>query len=594
VRVDEKPEVRKAGGVYYTPQYIVKYIVENTIGKMIAGKTPEQIAKLRFADISCGSGSFLLEVFDTLLDYHLRYYNANPSKTRKDDCVEHDGVLHLSLKKRREILLNNVYGVDIDAQAVEVAQLSLYLKLLEEETIGTTHDYQQEFHQTLLPSLSKNIVCGNSLIGTDILTSGLFPGEEERKLNAMDFEARFPEIMRDGGFDAIVGNPPYGAEFTFAGKIYFQSRYVYRKGKPETYIYFMERGLKILKNGGKLGFITPNAWLTNFYGAQLRRFVFNTASIDLLVDLEPTRVFIAAVVDTVITILSKSIAQAGTVTRIFRGTKDRKIVPYCNVDQCDWNNKTDAIINLQANPAEAKLIESLEKYGKCLDQFMEYSQGVIPYKTKKDGKANAYIAAKPRDTKWLPLLENAAQVKRYYIESSHSYVKYGPWLWCARDARFFSQPKILFHRLRKKLPVQLVGGIDESGVVNRHSLSNLILRPGTPPKILWAILGIFNSTLANWWFVKRFGLLMEVGGFKVTRLPLPQLWQEGQSQLTLMVETMLAAKKQLSEAKTDKDKTYYEQKCAALDRQIDELIYKLYELDEKDIQIIEGHLKKEK
>ena len=207
--VEAKPEVRKAGGVYYTPEYIVRNIVENTVGKLIEGKTPVQIGVLRFADIACGSGSFLLGMYDLLLRYHTKYYNLNPTKAKEGDCIKRDGALHLSLRKKREILLNNIYGVDIDSQAVEVAQLSMYLKLLEEETTATAHAYQLSLHETLLPSLSKNIVCGNSLIGTDILDDNLFAMEDERRLNPMNFTDRFSEIMRRGGFDVIVGNPPY-------------------------------------------------------------------------------------------------------------------------------------------------------------------------------------------------------------------------------------------------------------------------------------------------------------------------------------------------------------------------------------------------
>src|SRR3990170_1453535 len=226
VRVEPKPEVRKAGGVYYTPEYIVRYIVENTVGKLIAGKTPDQIAEMRFADIACGSGSFLLGVFDLLLTYHGHYYNENPSKARKGDCINHGGKLYLSLRKKREILLNNIYGVDIDAQAVEVCQLSLYLKLLQEETEASTHQYLLDFAhiaqmKKLLPDLSKNIVCGNSLIGRDILDGQPFASEEERKLNPMNFEDAFPEIMKRGGFDAIVGNPPYGMVSDPVQKSYF-------------------------------------------------------------------------------------------------------------------------------------------------------------------------------------------------------------------------------------------------------------------------------------------------------------------------------------------------------------------------------------
>ena len=174
-RVEEKPEVRKAGGVYYTPEYIVRYIVANTVGKLIESKTPAQIAEMRFADIACGSGSFLLGVYDLLLRHHGNYYNSLPKAERtravkQGDCIDREGKLYLSLRAKREILLNNIYGVDIDAQAVEVAQLSLYLKLLEEETTASAKQYLLEFAHTaklkkLLPDLGKNIVCGNSLIG---------------------------------------------------------------------------------------------------------------------------------------------------------------------------------------------------------------------------------------------------------------------------------------------------------------------------------------------------------------------------------------------------------------------------------------------
>jgi adenine-specific DNA-methyltransferase len=165
-RVEEKPEVRKAGSVYYTPEYIVRYIVENTVGKLIAGKTPAQIAEMRFADIACGSGSFLLGVYDLLIRHHSKFYNENPGKAKKGDVMKREDGLHLSLQKKRDILVNNIYGVDIDNQAVEVAQLSLYLKLLQDETPGSTRQYILDFEQqALLPSLNKNIVCGNSLVG---------------------------------------------------------------------------------------------------------------------------------------------------------------------------------------------------------------------------------------------------------------------------------------------------------------------------------------------------------------------------------------------------------------------------------------------
>jgi len=355
-KVEEKPEVRKAGGVYYTPEYIVRYIVENTVGKLIEGKTPAQIAELRFADIACGSGSFLLGVYDLLIRYHTKYFNENPdkaqivgkakivtkakvfgkaSKEHKADCEERDDGLHLTLHKKREILLNNIYGVDIDQQAVEVAQLSLYLKLLQDETPGSARQFYLDFEQVaLLPTLTKNIVCGNSLIGTDILSGELFEATEERKLNPMDYEQRFPHIfkrkvssgeMRDatageldytapgvplhgnystkkpkkgakaatpvipqteyeGGFDAIVGNPPYRMlqphntdEQTLD---YMRGHYVAAEFKIELFHLFLQRGVSLVKPNGFQSYIVPTTVLNNVYAESLRRWILKKCCIE--------------------------------------------------------------------------------------------------------------------------------------------------------------------------------------------------------------------------------------------------------------------------------------------------------------------------
>jgi hypothetical protein len=263
VFVEEKPEVRKAGGVYYTPEYIVRYIVANTIGKLIDAKTPAQIAKLRFADIACGSGSFLLGVFDLLLRYHAAWYNRaeNDAQAKKDGCVrDDDGRWRLSLAQRRALLQNNVYGVDIDLQAVEVAQLSLFLKLLEDERATSARQYQLEFKRDtnlkkLLPDLSSNIVCGNSLIGWDIAGLGGLSPEDERRLNPLDFAQAFPEVMRNGGFDAVVGNPPYGAELQPLERKLLAKRFAI--GTTDTAALMLATAFKISKPQFRIGMILP-------------------------------------------------------------------------------------------------------------------------------------------------------------------------------------------------------------------------------------------------------------------------------------------------------------------------------------------------
>jgi type I restriction-modification system DNA methylase subunit len=169
--IDLKPEVKKAGGVYYTPNYVVEYIVKNTIGESIADKTPSQVKKIKILDPACGSGSFLIEAYQFLLDWHLNYYTTNETdkwlkgKTRK--LFKSKTGLQLTLSERKNILLNNVFGVDIDKNAVEVTKLSLLLKVLEYE--GQEIQQKTLFQERILPDLYRNIKCGNSLIGSEYL-----------------------------------------------------------------------------------------------------------------------------------------------------------------------------------------------------------------------------------------------------------------------------------------------------------------------------------------------------------------------------------------------------------------------------------------
>ena len=181
VKIEEKPEVRKAGGVYYTPKYIVDYIVKNTVGKIVEGKTPRQLEKIRILDPACGSGSFLLGAYQYLIDYHLKYYREHPKEAQTLHLFPYWKMspeeFTLPIHEKAKILRNNIFGVDIDPQAVEITMMSLYLKALEGER-GLLPKKQH-----LLPPLSNNIKCGNSLIGYDIFDFHSSPTLKE-KVNA--------------------------------------------------------------------------------------------------------------------------------------------------------------------------------------------------------------------------------------------------------------------------------------------------------------------------------------------------------------------------------------------------------------------------
>jgi len=197
--IELKPEVRKAGGVYYTPQYVVEYIVKNTIGKLCVDKTPEQVSELKIVDPACGSGSFLIGAYQFLLDWHKDYYNKNQ---KKKNPITPDGNLSTSEKKR--ILLNNIYGVDIDINAVEVTKLSLLLKSLEGETQASIAHQLSFYHERVLPTLDKNIKDGNSIIDTDYY-DGVIDFGATKKIKPFNWDDEFNKIK----FDVVIGNPPY-------------------------------------------------------------------------------------------------------------------------------------------------------------------------------------------------------------------------------------------------------------------------------------------------------------------------------------------------------------------------------------------------
>lgn len=271
--IEEKPEVRKAGGVFYTPQYIVDYIVENTVGKLIEGKTPKEIEKIKIVDPACGSGSFLLGAFDYLLKYHIQYYYKNPPSA-KSGIITPNGTLSTAEKKK--IILNNIFGVDLDANAVEVSKLSLLLKCMEGETEASIKQQITMFHERVLPDLDNNIKDGNSLIDTDIYDTEIELGFE-KKIKPFSWKKQFSSVFKQGGFDAVIGNPPYVRQELLDSiqKNYFASKYKVYHGTADLYSYFFEKGISLLNEKGYFAIIVANKWMRANYGEPLRKWLKN-------------------------------------------------------------------------------------------------------------------------------------------------------------------------------------------------------------------------------------------------------------------------------------------------------------------------------
>ncbi len=648
-KVDDKPQVKKAGGVYYTPTYIVDYIVKTTVGKLLEGKIPKQVEKLKILDPACGSGSFLIGAYQFLLDWHLHWYQADGFKkwTRvKKPPVEYNfrGEPRITSHKRREILTKNIFGVDIDAQAVEVTKLSLCLKVLEGESSDVLHSWNNIWHERALPDLGNNIRCGNSLVGTDYWGDNmtLFMDDAERmRINAFDWVVEFADIMKAGGFDAVIGNPPYVRQETLgeAFKTYAKVHFNTYAGTADLYTYFIEKGVALLKKGGRFGIIVANKWMRANYGEPLRKWL-KTQQVEGIVDFGDLPVFQTATTYPCILMLGKD-----GPTRTFRATKietlvfddlatlvedHNYIVNQTTLDDKGWSLADESVQGL---------LDKLKRRGAPLS---EYVGGRIYYGVKtgfneafivngttrdqliaEDPKSADIIKpflvgrdikryATPIVDKFLIFARHGTDVKNYPAIEKHL-LRYrtrlqpkpkgwtaGEWKgrkpgayqwWEIQDAvdyfEEFAKPKICWGNLAREAPF----AIDSAGAY--------VNAPGC---ILTTsdtyLLGCINSMLL-WWYLKiiaaeRQGGFIEAKPIYVEQLPIISRKKANQidsrfvNNISRNVEMMTGLSARIQEAKTPGEKTSLQRQIDATDRQIDQLVYELYGLTAEEIKIVEG------
>lgn len=270
-KVEDKPEVKKAGGVYYTPTSIVDAIVEKTLGRLLADRTLRSALNLRILDPACGSGSFLIGAYDYLIRWFTNaYVNAGTEAFSSKIYRTQSGDYRLSLAERKRILTACIYGVDIDPQAVEVTKLSLVLKVLEGESLETINSQIKLFDiERVLPDLNRNIQCGNSLVESDVLDHMTLTPSEEDSLNPFDWDAVFPDIMKVGGFHVVIGNPPYAVLEKSRGAaswphallrdyLPYRPDYLPSMGhKINLYRVFVVQALSLTRPDGEFGMIVP-------------------------------------------------------------------------------------------------------------------------------------------------------------------------------------------------------------------------------------------------------------------------------------------------------------------------------------------------
>ena len=262
---------RRFGGrevFIYTPETIVDYMVENSLGRLLGEKSLRQAEKIKIVDPACGSGSFLLRCYQYLLDWFLSCYKNDPQKYKRRVRIGAMGAVLLTADERKKILVRSIFGIDKDQQAVETTKLSLLLKVLEGETASSIREQLTFLKERALPDLEHNIKCANSLIGSDFFNARDFARVSDEELSAIkpfDWKSDFLDKIGATGFDVVVGNPPYifsREQIPEYERTYFSAKYTTSFDKHNTFALFMELMTRLLTPDGIGSFIVPNSWLT--------------------------------------------------------------------------------------------------------------------------------------------------------------------------------------------------------------------------------------------------------------------------------------------------------------------------------------------
>jgi len=689
-KVEYKPEVKKAGGVFYTPQYIVEYIVKHTLGELLKDKTPRECSKLRILDPACGSGSFLIGVYQFLLDRHRDWYIENlvpafidrksvtdpavlallPEPTPRGrkklaqvelpvykagtsgDATRTRSDWRLTTAEKKRILLNNIFGVDIDQQAVEVTKLSLLLKVLEEENEENIEKQIKLFAERALPSLHENIKCGNSLIGTDILTPEM-PAEEVKRINPFDWDREFADVMKAGGFDAVIGNPPYVRQESLgsAFKDYVKKHYEVFTGTADLYVYFFEKAHSLLRKEGYFGMICSNKFMRSKYGVNLRKFLSIKTKIVQIIDFGELPVFQNAATFPAIFITQNS------------DVKNQNFI-YAPIKTLQFESLDEEIKGCKAildsdsirldvwtltTGIEKGLIEKISKAGQPLGNYLHTKilRGIIT------GLTDAFVIDIPTFEKIISEDPSSIEVikpfligdeiRKYHHPVVHFRVILIPrgwtnqnsqgvqnkWQWFkgkypaiarhlekfsqAAEARWdkgdywwelracdyydeFLEPKIIFPDIAKESRMLY----DKDGFY----LGNTAYFIKTEDLYL---LGILNSKLIFNYY-KRIASVIgdpDKGGRlrwftqDVVKLPIRTINfsdpvdKARHDRMVSLVTQMLDLNKRLQDASLDHDKTLLQRQIEATDAAIDKLVYELYGLMEEEIKIVEENDKKD-
>lgn len=475
----------------------------------------EAVRNIKIIDPACGSGAFLITAFEFLLNYN---------KYLDDKIFDLVGTSDLFSDRTKEILQNNIFGVDLNKESVEITKLSLWLKTADKNKT--------------LASLENNIKCGNSLIDDPEIVGNL----------AFNWEKEFPEIFANGGFDIVVGNPPYGVNFDDKTKKYLLE---FDKLVPdyEIYIYFISLYRKILKNNGYLSYIFPNTFLSTLFGKKYRENLFNTITVKEIIDLSNDNTFVDASVRTII-FSFKNILENSDIK--FLKTRDKTFYSFKDYLKNEVMENIENIASLFFQNKKEKEIISKIKNNQKLADFFEVSQGLIPYDKYRGHdeytiKNRIWHSNVKKDETYKKELKGE-DVKQYLLNwNNELWISYGEWLAAPRERKFFVNKRILIREITKD---KLFACYTEEEFYNTPSLINVINEKDILE--LKYILTIVNSKLLGWYHNKTSpkankGLFPKILVNDVRNLPLVNIPLEKQQPFIEKADKMLSLNKELQD-----------------------------------------------
>ena len=595
--IEEKPEVRKAGGVYYTPRYIVDDIVEETVGRQLAGKSAEETSRLRFLDPACGSGSFLIRVYERVMEHYLRLYDQGLREARavgveaagrflkahrEDFYLDDGGNVRLTSRRKRRVLMDNVYGVDIDPKAVEVTQLSLYLKMLEGDNREILHRQSKQWfsRDPLLPSLERNILCGNSLVAADFSSD---PAEIIR-VNAFDWDIGFERIMASGGFDAVVGNPPYVPMETMlpSERAYYARSFPQLGRKFDTSVAFILAGLRLLKSTGLLGYISSTTWETGENYRGLRQHLFEKHGLRRLINL-PFDVFEDAYVETCVYVIG---AQPEVEYLVANLPKKERIASLRGIEMTRVKTSlvTAADYRVVLNPAAEALGRSLSDPSRfvALGEITLSTQGLAAGRFERQTN-------RPKDGDWMAFGESCQAFRYRFVLDAASFANMAdkPSL----KPFYAAGPKVLVRRVINRQDRLDAVFFDREMVFKKDLNPFVPIVEGYEAKALVVLL---NSRLISYLYMAASAIAARDDFRQTTlaelrRLPVPR----SISTPTVGARLGELADKMASLLSTPTPTSPVQAAAMAnairrTDREIDRLVYDLYGLTPEEVALVEG------